>query len=73
MYIDNGSPVLYIPSKSHDLADGNNKIVTEWKWFETTVLSIVFCRMRKYINVSFVCHKMHNKYLPTLVAYYLYI
>jgi hypothetical protein len=26
------------PSKSRDLADENNKILTEWKWFETTVL-----------------------------------
>ena len=25
------------PSKSRDLADENNKILTEWKWFETTV------------------------------------
>jgi len=32
--------VLYIPSKSRDLADENNKILTEWKWFETTVLVI---------------------------------
>jgi len=27
-----------VPSKSRDLADENNKILTEWKWFETTVL-----------------------------------
>jgi hypothetical protein len=27
----------FIPSKSRDLADENNKILTEWKWFETTV------------------------------------
>ena len=26
------------PSKSRDLADENNKILMEWKWFETTVL-----------------------------------
>jgi hypothetical protein len=26
------------PSKSRDLEDENNKILTEWKWFETTVL-----------------------------------
>ena len=26
-----------VPSKSHDLADENNKILTEWKWFQTTV------------------------------------
>ena len=38
MYIDTGSPVLYIPSKSRDLAGKNNKILTEWKCFETTVL-----------------------------------
>jgi hypothetical protein len=30
VYIDTGSPVLYIPSKSRDLADENNKILTEW-------------------------------------------
>jgi hypothetical protein len=28
------SPVRYIPSKSCDLADENNKILMEWKWFE---------------------------------------
>jgi hypothetical protein len=27
--------------KSGDLADENNKILTEWKWFETTVLNLV--------------------------------
>jgi hypothetical protein len=27
------------PSKSRDLADENNKILTEWKRFETTVFS----------------------------------
>jgi hypothetical protein len=37
MYIDTERPVLYIPSKSRDLADENNKILTEWKWFEKTV------------------------------------
>ena len=31
MYIDTGSPVPNIPSKSRDLADENNKILTEWK------------------------------------------
>jgi hypothetical protein len=39
VYIDTGSPVFYMPSKSRDLADENNKILTEWKWFETTVFS----------------------------------
>jgi hypothetical protein len=37
VYIDTGSSVLYIPSKSCDLMDENNKMM-EWKWFETTVL-----------------------------------
>ena len=37
VYIDTGNPVLYISSKSRDLADRNNKTLTEWKWFETTV------------------------------------
>jgi hypothetical protein len=31
VYIDTGSPVLYIPSKSRDLADENNKMLTECK------------------------------------------
>ena len=31
VYIDTGSPVLYIPSKSRDLADENKKKITEWK------------------------------------------
>ena len=31
VYIDTGSPVLYSSSKSHDLADGNKKILTDWK------------------------------------------
>ena len=39
VYIDTGSPMLNIPSKSRDLADEKNKILTEWKWFETTVLA----------------------------------
>ena len=39
VYIDTGSLVPNIPLKSHDLADENNKILTEWKGFETTVLS----------------------------------
>jgi hypothetical protein len=31
VYIDTGSLVLCIPSKSRDLADENSKILTEWK------------------------------------------
>jgi hypothetical protein len=31
VYIDTGSPVLYIPSKSRDLADENNFIWNDWK------------------------------------------
>ena len=38
VYIDTGSSMPISPSKSCDLADENNKILTEWKWFETTVL-----------------------------------
>jgi hypothetical protein len=37
VYIDTGSPVPNIPSKSCDLAAENKKFLTEWKWFETTV------------------------------------
>ena len=38
VYIDTGSSMQISPSKSRDLADENNKMLTEWKWFETTVL-----------------------------------
>jgi hypothetical protein len=38
VYIDTGSPMLNIPLKSRDLADENNFFLTEWKWFDTTVL-----------------------------------
>ena len=31
VYIDTGSPVSNIPSKSRDLVDENNKMLTEWK------------------------------------------
>jgi hypothetical protein len=31
VYIDTGSPVPNIPSKSHGLADENKKFLTEWK------------------------------------------
>jgi hypothetical protein len=31
VYIDTGSSVPGVPSKSRDLADENNKILTEWK------------------------------------------
>ena len=31
VYIDTGSSMPISPSKSRDLADGNNKILTEWK------------------------------------------
>jgi hypothetical protein len=41
VYIDTGSSALSIPSKSRDLVDENNKIWTEWKWFEKTVLKNV--------------------------------
>ena len=38
VYIDTRSPVPSIPSKSRGLADENETFLTEWKWFETTVL-----------------------------------
>jgi hypothetical protein len=37
VYIDTGSSMQINPSESRDLADENNNILTEWKWFETTV------------------------------------
>ena len=35
--------MLISPSKSRDLTDENNKILTEWKRFETTVLLRYMC------------------------------
>ena len=40
VYIDTGSSMPTSPSKLRDLADDNNKILTEWKWFETTILNV---------------------------------
>ena len=39
MYIDTGRPVPNIPSKLRCLADKNKILLTEWKWFKTSVLS----------------------------------
>jgi hypothetical protein len=36
VYIDTGSPVPNIPSKSRDLADEYSELLTECIWFETT-------------------------------------
>ena len=41
VYINTGSPAPNIPSKSRGLADENKKFLTEWKWFETSVLEFV--------------------------------
>jgi hypothetical protein len=38
VYIDTGSWMPNIPSKSRDLAVENTIVLTEWKWFEKTVL-----------------------------------
>ena len=46
VYIDTGSSMPISPSKSRDLAD---KILTEWKWFETTVLDY---NANYYYNIS---------------------
>ena len=56
--------VLYIPSKSRDLADENNKILTEWKWFETTVLKghINMQAWKGYEdNLAGICWRHHKK------------
>jgi hypothetical protein len=37
VYIDTGSSMPISPSKSRDVADESNTILTEWKLFETTV------------------------------------
>jgi hypothetical protein len=40
VYIDTGNPVLYISSKSRDLADDNSKFLTEWIISIPSILSI---------------------------------
>jgi hypothetical protein len=42
VYIDTGSSVPGVPWKSRDLTDENNKMLTEWKWFETIVLTNMY-------------------------------
>jgi hypothetical protein len=49
-YIDTGSPVPNIPSKSCGLADEYNKLLMEWKWFETSVY--VFSNLGKISRCS---------------------
>jgi hypothetical protein len=39
VYIDTGSSVPNIPSKSRGFADENQKLKTEWILFETSVFS----------------------------------
>ena len=51
VYIDTGSPMPNIPSKSRGLADENKKFLTEWKWFETSVLKHYCSKM--VIDVPF--------------------
>ena len=51
MYIDTGISALSIPSKSRDLADENNNI-TEWKWFETTLLQHVNIRNENQRSIT---------------------
>ena len=41
-------------SKSRDLADENNKILTEWKWFETTVLLVESTSSTNRLSISIV-------------------
>jgi hypothetical protein len=54
VYIDTGSSVPGVPSKSRDLADDNNKILTEWKWFEIAVLNTLSIhRVNKHLLLFF--------------------
>jgi hypothetical protein len=52
VYIDTGSSVPNIPSTSRGLADENNKLLTLWKGFETSVIvllesSLIACTAKK--------------------------
>ena len=38
VYIDNGSPVLNIPSNSRGLADETKKLLKEWKLIKKSIL-----------------------------------
>ena len=61
MYVDTGSSVLYIPSKSRDLVDENNKILTEWKRFEIIVLAYEKGRKEKLHRKLRIKQKDHHK------------
>jgi hypothetical protein len=53
VYIDTGSPVPNIPSKSRGLADENKKFLADWKWFETTVLVLslpIKCKINLFVH-----------------------
>ena len=58
VYIDTGSSMPISPSKSRDLADENNKMLTEWKWFETTVLLIAgMHNLKMYLYMNIFVHQ----------------
>jgi hypothetical protein len=69
VYIDTGSSMPGVPSKSRDLADENYKIVTEWKWFETTVVLFfnvwLKCKVMP-IMIHGVVSTIQSPYLTTL-------
>jgi hypothetical protein len=67
VYIDTGSSMPISPSKSRDLADENNEILTEWKWFETTVLhaiglrtGVIYSRLLTYTKLHTVDYTENN-------------
>ena len=42
VYIDIGSPVPKIQSKSRGLADENKKLLPEWKWFRSNHIEYMY-------------------------------
>ena len=59
VYIGTGSPILKIPSKPRDRADENNKILTQGKLFETTVL---FSSIQSFLSFGYMYFRvdMHS-------------
>ena len=60
--------------RSRDLADENNKIFTEWKWFDTTVLEIHIKTTCFYFLVQYTlkyinCNQLSHKPIKLCVIY----
>ena len=74
VYIDTGSPVPNIPSKSRGLANEYNKFLTEWQWFESSLFpamtSILVLLKKNLCDEAFNDHSCacRRRWTRTLIA-----